>query len=80
MTRAERRRMNREAKNKSRDLAAMPGCDEAHQAQAGLYMMSNGEQEPIPCPHCGVTPVFSSTFQNINPELPGYVPDLDEEG
>ncbi len=54
------------------DLAQMDGCDEAHQAQAMLYMVSYGDFTPVPCPHCGETPVFAGFSQNISPDLPGY--------
>ena len=55
------------------DLAAMMGCGEAHQAQAGLYMLSAGSFTPIACPHCGEIPELGPIQQNIDPDLPGYV-------
>ena len=56
------------------DLAAMSGCAEAHPAQGMLNGLTGGRYAPIPCPHCGETPVFTGFAQNVDPSLPGYAP------
>ena len=60
--RAERRRRERgeeehwREKERTADLSALQGCEEAHQAQAELLRLSG--RKPIRCPHCGEAPAF----------------------